>query len=502
MKLLLSPVEKISSPSLRASFENSMEIARHLADRLNRDAIRATKHLGNRFSQASRASDSVSDGKYLEKIARDEGVDFLCLYERAGQIWHLTSSFPYQFDRIDSTIEIEVNEFPAVLDLSDRDLVASCLPLSRDTLLVAGLALEPGLTARMRKTGKDLSLYSSAGEWVTTMRLYIMILLSMIVVAAAVSATLLSRALARRISFPIKELANATQHLASGDLNYRVRVQARDEIGLLIESFNKMAQELKANRDHIIAMTRRQAQMDRDFDIAREVQSNLFPKILPHKQSWQFAATCLPAKAVGGDYYDIFEVEPGKVLIAHGDVSGKGLGASLVMASIHAVIRSLAATSSKSPAMIANEINRYLIEASGDETFVTLFVGLIDCNQGMLTYINCGHPPAILQRKHGKIERLAAEGTVLGVLPDYDVPESTCSLDRGDGLLIVSDGITEALNLEDEMFEDERLLDTIREKGQASAQEMIEAILKAVERFTAGREQADDISIIAIRHKM
>ncbi|HEC83599.1 MAG TPA: HAMP domain-containing protein, partial [Firmicutes bacterium] len=380
MKLLLAPVEKVSSPSLRASFENSMEIARRLASQFELDAALAVKRLHDALLTNG---DNPGSGSFSQEVT-NSGADFWCLYVRDEAGWKLALSQPDSSMRIDSVLtqDIEASQSPQPLQLSDPDLVASSLSIGQDSMLVAGLALEPGLTSRMRKTGDDLSLYASAGEWVTTMRLYITIILSMIVAAAARSATLLSRTLARRISSPIKALANATRHLAAGDFDHQVNVRAKDEIGLLIDSFNNMAQQLKANREHIIAMTRHQAQIERDFEIARQVQSNLFPKTLPTKPSWDFAATCLPARAVGGDYYDVFEIMPDEILIAQGDVSGKGLGASLVMASIHAMVRSLSQKLGSNPASVVVEINRYLVESSSPETFVTLFIGLIDCRRG------------------------------------------------------------------------------------------------------------------------
>ncbi len=501
MNLLLAPVEKISSPSLKASFENSMEIARRLASRLEYDAAAAAR----RFKSAYSSSDKqISAEERFRWAAAEAGADFCCLYVRREGGWHLIKSLPEKFDRADSVMvgNLGQNRSPLRIDLSDPDLIASALPLAEDTTAVVGLALEHGLTSRMRKTGEDLSLYGSAGEWVTSMRLYITLILSMIVAAAAVSATLLSRALARRISFPIKRLAAATKHLAAGDLDYRVNLTARDEVGLLVESFNNMAQQLKANRERIIEMTRRQAQIERDFEIARQVQTNLFPKTLPSNPTWEFAALCVPARAVGGDYYDVFQVTHNHILIAQGDVSGKGLGASMVMASIHAMVRSLSEKLGSNPATIVDEINRYLAEVSSPETFVTLFVGFIDCDQGLLQYVNCGHPPAILQRASGQFEELSSGGTVLGILPHYDCSEGTCKINAGDSLVIVSDGVTEALNLEDQMFEQQKLVETLIKHRNASAQTILDAILDEVRAFTRGREQGDDISVLSIRRKL
>jgi serine phosphatase RsbU (regulator of sigma subunit) len=502
----LAPVKRLSSPALRESFANSMEVARQLEARLEHDASTATEAIAEEIGARPAVRDAEAARRVLKSVTGKCRADFSALYamDEGSARWTLVASFPSDLDRIDRTIEARDTTAalaPAKIAFTDEDLVAAGLKLGDDRLIVAGLALEAGTMDGMRKTSDDLSLYGSAGQWVSTMKIYIIIIFSVIVAITAVSSTVVSRLLARRISYPIQELALATDRIAGGDLKHRVTVKARDEIQSLISSFNNMTQELQDNKANLIAMAKREAQVARDFEIARKVQEDLFPNTLPDQAGWEFAATCRPAESVGGDYYDIFEVAPGKILFAQGDVSGKGLGASLVMASVHAIIRSWAGTRHTEPSRLISELNTYLVSSSAPETFVTLFLGVLDCQGGVVWYVNCGHPPVLVNcRSAGTMEELTAGGPILGVLSGHDYDTGRFTLVRRDSLVLVSDGVTEATNPEGDMFETERLLSTVRGDGSdRSAAHTMQNILNAVDEFAEGSQQADDISILVVR---
>jgi serine phosphatase RsbU (regulator of sigma subunit) len=504
----LAPVERMSSPALRASFANSMEIARELETKLQSDASTATEVLADEVSRRGMGTDPKVAGQVLASATQKCRADFSALYvlDSQGPHWTLIASHPPEFERIDLSLaagDTTTVAGPREIPFADQDVIAAGVNLGEDKLLVAGVTLEAGMMERMKKTSNDLSLYGSAGQWVSTMRIYIIIVFAVIVVITAISSAVVSRVLARRISFPIQELALATDRIAGGDLEHRVTVKSRDEIQSLISSFNNMTQELQENKANLIAMAKREAQVARDFEIARKVQEDLFPDALPDEPGWEFAAMCRPAKAVGGDYYDIFEVAEGKVLFAQGDVAGKGLGASLVMASVHAIIRSWAGTSHTEPSKLIAELNTYLISSSAPETFVTLFLGILDTVSGGVRYVNCGHPPVLVHCcSAGSMEELTTGGPLLGVVPGDHYETGEFKLAKSDSLVLVSDGVTEAKNPKDDMFEMEGLLATVRSDGSdRRAGEIMESIVNAVDRFAEGSEQADDISVLVLRMK-
>ncbi len=493
-------VDRLSNVALRESFHNSMEIARHYSTRLDRDAACAAVEISKTSAARLR---TPSAALLLEQTARHYGADFTALFARESDSWRLAASFPPDVDRMAHIEEVGSetrHDGSRKVVFGDQDVIAAGVTVGDDLLLVSGYLLEPGMMDMMRKTGDDYSRYSSVGLYVSALRRYTIIVISVLAVLVAVASAVASRLMAKRISYPIQELATATDRIAAGDLHHRVKVNAKDEIGSLVSSFNNMTQELRENRDRIIAMATREAQVARDFEIARAVQQNLFPDTLPSHAGWGFAATCRPAKAVGGDYYDMFEIAPGKILLAQGDVSGKGLGASLVMASVHAIIRSWSGNGRDDPSRLIQELNQYLISSSSADTFVTMFIGLLDCAKAGLWYVNCGHPPGVMRRsKDGGIESLTVGGVPLGIIATAGYEAGRCSLMDGDAVVLVSDGVTEAFNLEGAMFEEERLVAAVSASGALTAAQALERLIKDVDEFSQGCEQADDISVLVIR---
>ncbi|MCI0330498.1 MAG: SpoIIE family protein phosphatase [candidate division Zixibacteria bacterium] len=239
-----------------------------------------------------------------------------------------------------------------------------------------------------------------------------------------------------------------------------------------------------------------------DMEEARRIQESLFPKKLPATSGWEFAGLCRPARSVGGDYYDIFEVAPGKVLFALGDVSGKGLGPSLLMSSVHTAIRTRAASAWGEPLKLITELNRHLLASTPPETFVTLFLGVLDLSSGRLLYVNCAHPPPILMRSESwEPARLTEGGLILGILEGHEYRQGDYRINPGDVLVLFSDGVTEAANRQDEMFEEKGLLSLLDKVRGLEAGAVLERTLAAVDGFAAQAEQADDISLVVIRRK-
>jgi serine phosphatase RsbU (regulator of sigma subunit) len=507
-----SYMDRLSNVALRDSFRNSMEIARQYSMKLESDASAMALRLRDDYrvngssgalGQGRAAKEKRSAGAFLAGPVESREVHFAALYVLDGEVWRLESSYPSPIDRLDLELTFEApaaDARPRKIPFSDQDVVGYGVVEGRDKLLVSGFTLRPGMMDMMRQTGTDLSRYSSVGLYVNILRRYSLFVIGALVLIMAVAAAVASRLIARRISYPIQELAAATDRIAAGELDHRVTVKAKDEIQSLISSFNNMTQELEENKRNLVAMARREAQVARDLELARQVQQNLFPEALPVEEGWDFAATCRPARAVGGDYYDIFEVAPGKVLFAQGDVAGKGLGASLVMSGVHAVIRSSAGALLHKPEQLISELNAYLIASSADETFVTMFLGLLDCKKGKIWYINCGHPPAIvIEPGNGKPEDLTEGGPLLGIIPGENYETGECKLKSGDTLVLVSDGVTEATNPVGEMFDHGRFVATSTRYADLPARETLRAIIEEVDRFAAESEQADDISVMILK---
>jgi sigma-B regulation protein RsbU (phosphoserine phosphatase) len=241
---------------------------------------------------------------------------------------------------------------------------------------------------------------------------------------------------------------------------------------------------------------------ERELEIALEVQQRLFPQILPLVDGLDFAGYCRPALGVGGDYYDFIRVPDGCLGIAIGDVSGKGIAAALMMASLQASLRGQTIKPADTISEMIQHINRLVYEASADNRYATFFYAQYDPVSRLLRYVNAGHnAPIVYRQKDGKPQflRLEEGGTVLGLFPEALYREAQLELERGDILIAFTDGISEAMNGAEEEFDEARLLETLRTCDQRSAADIITYILENVDRFTAGAMQHDDMTIVVVR---
>ncbi|MBV8864019.1 MAG: PP2C family protein-serine/threonine phosphatase, partial [Acidobacteriaceae bacterium] len=235
---------------------------------------------------------------------------------------------------------------------------------------------------------------------------------------------------------------------------------------------------------------------------ARDVQQHLFPQTLPRVEGLDFAGYCRPVEGVGGDYYDFVRLPYDCLGVAVGDVSGKGIAAALMMASLQASLRGQTIKPCESLSEMIRHINRLVYEASADNRYATFFYAQYDPGNRLLKYVNAGHNPPIVFRRGGRPEdvmRLEAGGTVLGLFPDCEFQEGRLQLQTGDVLVAYTDGISEAMNNQDEEFDEEQLIQALREHKARTAADLISELLERVDAFTNGVRQQDDMTLVAVR---
>jgi sigma-B regulation protein RsbU (phosphoserine phosphatase) len=247
----------------------------------------------------------------------------------------------------------------------------------------------------------------------------------------------------------------------------------------------------------------RREKLNREIEIAREVQERLFPQRLPEIAGLDYFGRCRTALGVGGDYYDFLALPDGKLGVALGDVSGKGIAAALTMASLQASLRAEAMRAGNDIAGLITRVNQMLFDASTEDRYATLFYAQYDPATRRLSYVNAGHCPPILVRsaaKNGGVERLdQAGGTVVGLLKDCAYEQSQASLAPGDLLVIYTDGFSEAMNPNLAEWGEERLLESIVGCAGLPARGVITRILQAADAFAAGAPQSDDMTLVALR---
>ena len=252
--------------------------------------------------------------------------------------------------------------------------------------------------------------------------------------------------------------------------------------------------------EHLTTEISQRERISREIEIAREVQERLFPQSYPRVTGVDLAGYCRPAQAVGGDYYDFFVLNDGRLALALGDISGKGISAALLMASLRASLRSIAGLQQGDLASLIRHVNNLVYESSTTNRYATFFYAEYDPFTHLLTYVNAGHnPPYIL--RGGQTLPLEATGTVVGLLPDTDYAQSTITMHRGDVLLTFTDGISEAMNLDDQEWGEDRMIATAQQLLSQpgcthSAQQLLDCILAAADKFTSGAPQHDDMTLL------
>jgi serine phosphatase RsbU (regulator of sigma subunit) len=234
------------------------------------------------------------------------------------------------------------------------------------------------------------------------------------------------------------------------------------------------------------------------MEYARQVQARLFPQKLPAMKTLQYAGGCIQARQVGGDYYDFLELRPGRLALVLADIAGKGISGALLMANLQANLRSQYAVALDDLPRLLRSVNQLFYQNSSDSSYATLFFGDYDDASRRLRYVNCGHLSPLLLRADGKLERLTALATVLGLFEEWETSVAEVQLAAGDLLLLYTDGVTEAENAAGEQFGESRLIETLRAQRHLPVPALLETIVATVQRFSEG-EQADDITLVLAR---
>jgi len=232
-----------------------------------------------------------------------------------------------------------------------------------------------------------------------------------------------------------------------------------------------------------------------ELDIAREVQLKLLPQKTPVLATLECAGSCIQARAVGGDYYDFLDLGPGRVGLVLADISGKGISAALLMASLQANLRGQYAQTSADLERVLYSLNRTFYESTATSHYATLFFGIYDEDTRRLQYANCGHLPPVLRRRNGTLERLEGTAPVVGLFDEWSCTSREIVVAPGDSLVIFSDGVTDALNDLGEEFGEERLLGLIQEHPGDSAEALMQAIITRVASF-ASAIPFDDLTLM------
>jgi phosphoserine phosphatase RsbU/P len=363
-------------------------------------------------------------------------------------------------------------------------------------------------------------LFKALGEYAQFVE-YILLVIAIVFGIIELLALWIGTRLTRSITSAVAQLYEATTHVNRADFSHRITVKSNDQLATLANSFNSMT----ASIEKLVQEQKEKQRLENELVIAQEVQAQLFPKEIVQLESLEVHGFCRPARTVSGDYYDFLSLNSDKMILAVGDISGKGISAALLMATIHSAVRAYSIDSMPrlrepaavgaaagsglmlaseikgvevSPASLLGLLNQQLIESTPEAKYATLFLGIYDGATRRLTYSNGGHLPPILISKDGSSQPLSGGGTVVGLLDHVAYPETTVQLRRGDLLVAYSDGVTEPENDYGE-FGEERLIQIVRENRHLALVRITEIVTAAVDDWIGDKEQPDDVTLVLAR---
>lgn len=245
---------------------------------------------------------------------------------------------------------------------------------------------------------------------------------------------------------------------------------------------------------------RDQQKYKREMEIAREVQLRLFPQFRPSLRTLQYSSVCRAAQDVGGDYYDFFLTGNHRMAMALGDVSGKGLSAALLMATLCGIVRSQTVQFGESIEAMTTEMSRLLYTSTHANRFVSLFLALYDDVSRTVMYVNAGHnPPILFRHNSNEVLRLKTCGMVLGIVPSTKYRKECIQMAAGDVLVCFTDGLTEAVNSNNEEFSEDRVIEIVTKNSEASPEDLRDLILSELDRFVGKAAQHDDLTFIVAK---
>ncbi|MGB8115238.1 MAG: SpoIIE family protein phosphatase, partial [Candidatus Sulfotelmatobacter sp.] len=363
-------------------------------------------------------------------------------------------------------------------------------------------------------------LFAALGDIATGVEyilLAVLIFFGIIELIALITGTRMTRTVTRAVA----QLYDATGHVNRGDFSHRIPVKSDDQLAQLSLSFNSMTESI----EKLIQEQKEKQRLEGELAIAQEVQAQLFPRQISEIEALEVHGFCRPARTVSGDYYDFLTASSHKMILAVGDISGKGISAALLMATIHSAVRAYSIESlpqmrepvavgagaasrrmmaawpegiEVSPGSLLGLLNHQLFESTPPEKYATLFLGIYDGRSRRLTYSNGGHLPPILIGENGRVRRLESGGTVVGLFDNMTYDEGCVDMHPGEVFLAYSDGVTEPENEFGE-FGEERLIDLVSANRRLPLVQISQTVTSAVDDWIGDHEQPDDITLVLAR---
>jgi serine phosphatase RsbU (regulator of sigma subunit) len=300
--------------------------------------------------------------------------------------------------------------------------------------------------------------------------------------------------LSRRMTRDLAVLSAGAERLATGDLEARVSVRSKDEIGRLAATFNRMAEDLRTNQDRLLAEER----LHKELEMCRRIQEEMLPHDPLRSSFVEVKGVSLPAREVGGDFFNYFLLPSGEAALLVGDVAGKGVAAALLMANLQATLRARLPLE-PDLASLATHLDLEIEKTTPAAAYLTLFMAVLDGKRGRLRYVNAGHNPPFLLHASGRVEALGATGRPLGLLSGGGYEQAEVLLQAGDSLFLYTDGIVESEDRAGESFGMERLQELLVAERKSGLDGVLARVEEAVRTFRGRVEADDDATMLVVK---
>lgn len=313
-----------------------------------------------------------------------------------------------------------------------------------------------------------------------------------------------------RVSFVTEDLEVMFRRWSARGLTFKSAPQSFQSVGhyasfedpdgnlLVLFGFDEVTKAVEAERRAEAEKIEAERRAAQELEFAMQVQQRLFPQIYPPMQEVDYYGTCIQARKVGGDYYDFLRLGDKRLALVIADISGKGMAAALLMANLQANLRTQSILAAEQPVQLLHSVNQRFYENTISSAYATLFFADFEENTWCLRYLNCGHLPALLLRANGDVEWLYPTATVIGMFQVWNCTLAECRVDRGDLLLLYTDGVTEASNVDGDDFGNVSLTKILERFRDRTAKQIAEAIVAEVKQF-AGDNQHDDITLVVAK---
>lgn len=442
------------------------------------------------FREAKHSGKSFWTKPYVGRMAQKPMTDYcIPVYDSSGKfagVFGVDVTLEW-ISQLISRQKISGNSYIRIVDSDGKEVISHGYPLSDEDSYT--------FTAPIENVGWVMTICSSEKEISKPIHL-LRDLLLLLFIFGLTALLLATRVIVGKLAKPVVRFANAADEISNGNFNTELpEVKTDDELKLLRDSLDNMQHELSSFITDLKVTTENQTRLENELHIARTIQMNMLPKEFPD----YLYAKLNPAKEVGGDLYN-FLIRSDKLFFIIGDVSGKGIPASLIMAVTSKLFRNRA-YHIDSPGRIAMSLNHSLSENNPQNFFVTFFVGVLNLKSGLLTYCNAGHNPPILFHE-SRIEFMDVKvNLAAGIINSAEYEESSIQLNGGDKILMFTDGVTEAKNKLGEFYSESRLLELAQNNSFCDSKGLVERIVDDVSAFSVGMEQNDDLTLFSFTYK-